>query len=120
MSLFDKDIVTKDLSWMNDGRDWMLEHIRIAVNGFLNSPRGRHIMICDDDAGVMWNIAGIVRCVWLDNSDLLKQFNIDATCTMIHHSRTKGYKYDVVVDVRFISHDLEDYVEFIRVPIIKL
>ena len=115
MSLFDKDIVTKDPSWMNDGRDWMLEHIRTATNDY-----GQCSMTRGDDFDIMKDIAGIVRSVWLGNRDLLKQVNIDATSTMVYLSRTKGYKYDVVVDVRFIAHDLDDYVEFIRVPIIKL
>ena len=119
MSLFDKDIVTKDPSWVECGRDWMLKCIQIVVDDFIKDPSIHY----DHYEGISeaGEIAHIVRSNWVDNRSELKRFNIDATSTTVSPSITRGYKYDVVVKVRFDGvDDPEDYVEFIRVPIIKL
>jgi hypothetical protein len=60
----------------------------------------------------------IIRC-WVC-SPVLKKFNISGTDTHVIRSNTSGYKYEVIVNVRFEwETDMGHYVEYIRVPIIK-
>lgn len=116
MSLFDKDITTSEITCIQEGKKWMTDTITEVVDYFMMCNK----LLYKDEREVMNNIRQKVIMEWIGNP-ALKKFHINGTGTGVFKSETKGYKYVVVVEVRFDWVDNpEDYVEYVRVPVIKL
>ena len=115
MSLFDKDIATSEIPCIKEGRKWMTDTIIEVVNYFMRYNK----RLYKDEWEVMEKIRQEVIMEWIGNP-VLKKFHINGTGTGIFKSEIKGYKYVIVVEVRFDWCDTEDYVEYVRVPVIKL
>ena len=116
MSLF-CDNIKSDLP----GQKWMRENINWAASCYLNDLKqiaGRRISYSDDREQMKTIRSRIISC-WVCNPALI-EFNISGTDTLVIHSSTSGYKYEVIVNVRFEGEtDMEHYIEYVRVPIIK-
>lgn len=112
MSLFNNNIKS-DLpgqKWMRDNIDYAASCYLVEKISQLAHPSDREEMTAIRRA--------IIRC-WICNPTL-KEFNISGTDTLVIHSTTSGYKYEVIINVRFEGEtDMEHYVEYVRVPIIK-
>ena len=124
MSLF-CDNITNEIPILSEGQKFMKEDIYYVVNRYINQQISqavseKHPRSFLDDLQEQYTIRQDIIYNWIGASTSLKRFNIAATETLITHSSIKGYKYEVIVNVRFCGEtDLENYVEFIRVPIIK-
>lgn len=116
MSLF-CDNIKSDLP----GQKWMRDNINYVASCYLNNLKQiveRRISCSYDRDEITTIRSEIVRC-WVCNPTLI-EFNISGTDTRVIHSTTSGYKYEVIVNVRFEGEtDMDHYVEYIRVPIIK-
>ena len=114
MSLFCNNIES-DLP----GQKWMRDNINYAISCYLdNLEKISQIPHSGDREEMLTIRRKIIRC-WICNP-ALREFNISGTETLVIHSTISGYKYEVIVNVRFEwETDMEHYVEYIRVPIIK-
>ena len=113
MGVFSNNIENEPF-FITEGRQWMTSRILETVAKYIvhNNTYG--------DKDEMGYIKQQIICNWM-NFAALKQYFIDGTETIVTYSKTPGYKYDVVVNVRFVwEEDRENYVEFVRVPIIKM
>lgn len=103
------------------GQKWMRNNINYATFCYLNNLKQiarRHISYPNDMEEMDAIRRTIIGC-WIGNPTL-KEFNISGTETLVIHSTISGYKYEVIVNARFEGEiDMEHYVEYVRVPIIK-
>ena len=112
MGVFSNNIENDPL-FITEGRQWMTSCILETVAKYFTHNKPYY-----DDKTEMYHIKQQIICNWM-NFAALKQYFIDGTETIVTYSKTPGYKYDVVVNVRFVwEEDRENYVEFVRVPII--
>ena len=116
MSLF-CDNIKSDLP----GQKWMRDNINYITFCYLNSleqTARRRISYSNDREEMSTIRKKIARC-WICDP-LLTEFNISGTDTHVIYSSISGYRYEVIVNVRFKwETDMDHYVEYIRVPIIK-
>ena len=103
------------------GQKWMRDNINYVASCHLNDLKqiaGRRISYSNDREEMSSIRSKIISC-WIGNPALI-EFNISGTDTHVIHSSISGYRYEVIVNVRFKGEtDMEHYVEYIRVPIIK-
>ena len=123
MSLFNNNI-KNDIPSIAKGKKWMIANIKDVVDHYIHH---EFLMVFthhlsptySSDKDEMDALKQQIRLNWMNHSTLLK-FSISATDTEIIYSTTSGYKYEVTVKVRFIWEDqLENYVDFVRIPIIS-
>ena len=117
MSIF-SDNITNELSYIEKGKSWMIQMIQSTIDYFASEfAPGSEIFDTDEQAR-MFLQQQIIYC-WL-NKSIIKEFHITGTETIINPSTIRGYKYDVIVNVRFDDcTDPEDYVPFVKVHVIK-
>lgn len=114
MSLFCNNIES-DLP----GQKWMRDNINYEISCYLDNLKQISRIPYSCDGEEMTTIRRMIIKCWICNP-ALKEFNISGTDTLVIHSGTSDYKYEVIVNVRFEGEmDMDHYVEYVRVPIIK-
>ena len=124
MSLF-SDNIENEIPYIARGKKWMIHEVLHQVECYVNDEFDRVVRhrlpptYYNDDSGERLHIQQMLIGVWINNGSL-KYFHIDGTSTEVHPSKESGYKYEVVVSVRFEGYtDPNEYTEFIRVNIIN-
>lgn len=118
MSIFDKDLITSEPTFIKGCREWMVKVINKVVRDYISDSI--------DNTGSIWDgpmnyIRNNVRFTFIENMRKLEdRYNISATHTTIEECHDGEHKYVINVVVRLVDEkDLDKYINIIKMPIIS-
>ena len=124
MSLFDQNIISKDLSQIEKAKNKMIQDINYQIVHYVNDAfdqymagQLRHVNEAEEMRKIQTNI--IYCWNWGETREFLESCGITGTSTSIKHSDTEGFKYTVNVDVRLKGMKYDQYVNILSIDILS-
>lgn len=119
MSIFDKDLITSESSFVKGCREWMMRTIDNVIHDYISYSIDNTLPTWDRHAIYIRNN---VRFVFVENMrELEAKYNISATDTTIERCYDGKHAYVINVGVRLVGEkDPENYINIIKMPVISL
>ena len=117
MSLFDQNIISKDLPQIEKAKNKMIQDINYRIACYVNSVFNQYM----NEAEEMRKIQTDIIYCWIggETRAFLESCGITGTSTSIKHSNTEGFKYTVNVDVRLKGMEYNQYVNILSIDILS-